>query len=319
MDRLSAVLTAREVEHQRIQIDIAAHSRMLDPILQKYGDFLAKLRLNTPKIAITSNRTGIALTPEQATDPAYWVEQLRNSVMFADCVGTLSDGPDRVFLEVGPGKALSALAGMHPNVSPNQVLSSLRHPDQDMADDAYFIGVIGRLWACGVEADWDQIWGEARRNRLPLPTYAFQRSRYFIEPGQSTATPQASAPERAEDIADWGYRPVWRPRFADCVIDVNSELSEAPLTWLVFEDEAGFAAPALTRLEQAGHHVVRVRTGDTFARLSDGSYLIAPEQGLPGYEALIQDLEQAGHLPDRIVHFWLVTDRETLPPRGVVL
>jgi acyl transferase domain-containing protein/thioesterase domain-containing protein/acyl carrier protein len=314
LDRLSEVLKARDIDHQRIQIDIAAHSRMLDPILQEYGDFLAKLRLDAPKIAITSNRTGIALTPEQATDPAYWVEQLRNTVMFADCVGTLSDGPDRVFLEVGPGKALSALAGMHPNVSPNQVLSSLRHPDQDMADDAYFIGVIGRLWACGVEADWDQIWGEARRNRLPLPTYAFQRSRYFIEPGQSSATPQASAPERAEDIADWGYRPVWRPRFADCVTDVNNELSEAPLTWLVFEDEAGFAAPALIRLEQAGHRVVRVRTGDTFARLSDGSYLIAPEQGLPGYEALIRDLEQAGHLPDRIAHFWLVTDRETFRP-----
>ena len=54
---------------------------------------------------------------------------------------------------------------------------------QDIADDMYFMSVIGRLWACGVEADWAQIWGEARRNRVVLPTYAFQRSRYFIEPG----------------------------------------------------------------------------------------------------------------------------------------
>ena len=314
LNRLSQLLTEREVEHQPIRIDIAAHSRMLDPILQKYGDFLAKIQLHPPKIAIMSNRTGTALTPEQATNPAYWTGQLRNTVMFADCISTLSTNPERVFLEVGPGKALSALAGMHPEISPGQVLSSLRHPDQDIADDACFLGVIGRLWACGVEADWDQIWGEARRNRLPLPTYAFQRSRYFIEPGQAVASAETAAPERADAIADWGYRPVWRPKLADCALDVTLDLSEAPLSWLVFEDETGFAAPALTRLEEAGHHITRVRTGDTYARLDDGSYLIAPEQGLPGYEALLQDLEQSGHLPDRIAHFWLVTERESFRP-----
>ncbi|MBY6069268.1 acyltransferase domain-containing protein [Leisingera aquaemixtae] len=314
LDRLSAVLAAREVEHQRIQIDIAAHSRMLDGILQKYGDFIRSLKLSAPKLPVISNRTGTALTAEQATDAEYWVGQLRNTVRFADCIGTLAKTPDRVFLEVGPGKALSALAQMSPAVKPGQVLSSLRHPDQQVMDDSYFFGVIGRLWACGVEADWEQIWGEARRNRLPLPGYAFQRSRYFIEPGKPAAAEEAETPARHEDLSNWGYRPAWRPRLADCALDVTQELNQEPHTWLIFEDDCGRAAQVAERLEAAGHSVARVCAGDTYAQLAPNAYVLPPEQGRAAYGALLADLAEAGLLPDRIAHFWLVTEQESFRP-----
>lgn len=313
LDRLSADLTAREVEHQRIQIDIAAHSRMLDGILQEYGDFIRSLSLSAPTLPVISNRTGTPLTAEQATSADYWTGQLRNTVRYADCIGTLSKTPNRVFLEVGPGKALSALAQMSPAVQPSQVLSSLRHPGQQVMDDTYFFGVIGRLWACGVEADWQQIWGEARRNRLPLPGYAFQRSRYFIEPGQPAAE-EETAPERREDLTGWGYRPAWRPRLADCSLDVAQELDQEPHSWLIFEDETGHAARAAEHLQTAGHSVVRVRAGDTYAQLSPAEYILPPEQGRPVYGALLADLAEAGLLPDRIAHFWLVTDAESFRP-----
>ncbi|MCE8547322.1 SDR family NAD(P)-dependent oxidoreductase [Ruegeria pomeroyi] len=315
LDRLSEALRAREVEYQRIQIDIAAHSRMLEPILKEYGDFLRGLTLSAPQIPIQSNRTGAVLTEAEATSPDYWVAQLRNTVHFADCIDALSEGRDRVFLEVGPGKALSSLAQMSPGVSPGQVLSSLRHPDQDIADDAYFLGVIGRLWACGVEADWPQIWGEALRHRLPLPTYAFQRSRYFIEPGTRQAEAPRALPARSDDLAQWGWRPVWRPRLADCDIDTATELAEAaPRNWLFFMDETGLAEAAAQRLEGVGHHVTRIRSGDSYARLTDGSYTLAPEQGRMGYDLLLRDLAEQQRLPDRIGHFWLVTEDERFRP-----
>ncbi|MGR3617830.1 MAG: type I polyketide synthase [Paracoccaceae bacterium] len=314
LDKFAELLANREVDCQRIQIDIAAHSRMLEPILQEYGNFLSTLRLYPPKIAILSNRTGIALTAEQATDPSYWVAQLRNTVNFADCIGTLADRDDRVFLEVGPGKALSALASMHPSVKTGQVLSSLRHPDQDFADDAYFLEVIGRLWACGVNADWAQIWGDAKRHRLPLPTYAFQRSRYFIEPGKPAILQDVAMPERKADLADWGYKPVWKPALAQCALDIETELDASPLRWLFFMDNAGFAAPAADRLEAAGHTVIRVAPGDMFSRSFEYQYSLAPEQGVQGYESLLQDLASRDMLPDRIAHFWLVTQQESFRP-----
>ncbi|MEW2912722.1 beta-ketoacyl synthase N-terminal-like domain-containing protein [Leisingera sp. JC11] len=314
LDRLSAELASREVEHQRIPIDIAAHSRMLDGILKEYGEFLRSLTLSAPKLPVISNRTGAALTAEQATDADYWVGQLRNTVHYAACIETLAKTPGRVFLEVGPGKALSALAQMSPAVKQGQVLSSLRHPDQEVMDDSYFFGVIGRLWACGVEADWEQIWGEARRNRLPLPGYAFQRSRYFIEPGKPAAAEEAETPARHDDLSKWGYRPAWRPRLADCALDVAQELEQEPHSWLIFEDEAGHAALTAERLEAAGHSVVRVRAGDTYAQLSSTSYVLPPEQGRAAYGALLADLAEAGLLPDRIAHFWLVTEQESFRP-----
>ncbi|MEE4190007.1 MAG: beta-ketoacyl synthase N-terminal-like domain-containing protein [Halieaceae bacterium] len=314
LDELARQLREKDVDCQDIAIDIAAHSRMLDGILQAYGDTLRSMTLRAPNMPVLSNRTGEPMTAEQATDPDYWVAHLRNTVMFADCIESLANVPGRVFLEVGPGKALSSLAQMSSSVQPGQVLSSLRHPDQDMADDAFFLGVIGRLWACGVEADWPQIWGEARRVRLPLPTYAYQRSRYFIEPGAAASEPEVELPQRHDDVSNWGYRPAWRPRLADCPIDVTEDLGETPLNWLVFEDGLGVGARAADQLTQAGHRVIRVRPGDMYARLSDSEYVVPPEQGRLGYASLLGELEEAGDLPERIAHFWLVTDEETFRP-----
>ncbi len=314
LDAMQERLAAQKIDFQRIAIDIAAHSRMLAPILDRYRAFLAGLNLQAPQMPFMSNRTGLPITDAQATDPDYWVDQLRNTVNFADCITHLSAPRKRVFLEVGPGKALSALAQMADGVTPAQVLSTLRHPDHDSADDAYFISVIGRLWACGVNADWSQIWGEAKRNRVLLPTYAFQRSRYFIEPALAAAPTAAVPLERCDDIADWGAVPAWQQRFADVDVDAITDLALTPLTWLIFADDAGVAAPVMTRLQDAGHRVVSVHAGDAFAKVTGTSYTIAAEQGRGGYDQLIAALQDAGDLPDRVAHFWLTDDDHSPRP-----
>ncbi|WP_425097877.1 type I polyketide synthase [Tropicibacter sp. S64] len=312
LDALEARLKAEDIDCQRIGIDIAAHSRMLEPILDDFRAYLHSIDLYAPQIPLTSNRTGEMMTPEQATSPDYWVEHLRGTVFFARCVGTLAK-PNRVFLEVGPGKALSSLARQHDAVDANQVLSSLRHPDDRIADDKHLFEVLGRLWALGVEVDWEQVWGGARRNRVVLPTYAFQRAPYFIEPGKVAAT----APQylmRSDDLSQWGWKPVWRPRAADVEIDLADLKDAAPQTWLVFADEAGLAAGAVRRLREAGQQVVEVRTGDTFQKLSEALYILSPERGREGYDLLLQDLAQNGVIPTRIAHLWMVTADETHRP-----
>jgi acyl transferase domain-containing protein/thioesterase domain-containing protein/acyl carrier protein len=313
LDALETRLKARGVECQRIPIDIAAHSRMLDPILERFGAYLRGIALRPPAIPFVSNRTGRLITDAEATDPDYWVQHLRGTVRFADCITTLAQEPNRIYLEVGPGKALSSLAQAHGGVPANQVLSSLRHPDERIADDAYFLGVVARLWATGVDVDWEPVWGGARRRRVPLPTYAFQRARYFIEPG--TRLPAPARPLRSDDIAAWGWRPVWRPALADCEIDTDAGLEAAePRTWLVFADDAGLAARVVSRLRAAGHRVVEVHPGDAFARTGEDRYALAPERGREGYDALVRDLVARGAAPSRIAHFWLLTAAETFRP-----
>ncbi len=315
-DRLSADLTARGIEHQRVAIDIAAHSRMLDPILAEFRAFLQGLSLQPPRLPVISNRTGRPLSDAQATDPDYWVQQLRQTVLFAEGLAYLSDGAPRVFLEVGPGRALSALAQMNPGINTGQVVSTLRHPDHAVADDLWFLTGLARLWACGVRGDWAQVWGGARRRRVSLPTYAFQRSRYFIDPGKPQVAEDAAPAMRSDDIADWGWRPEWRPAYASCAADALDPevLAGDPLTWLFFADDTGLAEAAAQRLRAAGHRVVSVVSGDGFAILGEDRYSLAPEQGADGVAALMAALRDDAALPDRIGHFWLVTGAETFRP-----
>jgi acyl transferase domain-containing protein/thioesterase domain-containing protein len=315
LDDLEARLKERDIDCQRIPINIAAHSRMLEPILQKFGDYLRSITLNAPQIPFTSNRTGGYITPEQAQDPDYWVAHLRGTVHFADCLTTLAETDARVFIEVGPGNALSSLAGQHGKVTANQVISSLRHPNDDTPDDAYFLAMLGRVWAVGGTFDWDQIWGEARRLRVPLPTYAFQQQPYFIEPGKAAVNSDVQWLARSDKVEDWAYRPAWMPRYAECDIDVTGNLSEVPKqTWLIFADDAGLGADVAAKLRAADHKVVTVKPGDTFARAGEMDYIIAPERGRESYDALIQDLNTRDLVPTRIVHGWTVTRDESFRP-----
>jgi acyl transferase domain-containing protein/acyl carrier protein len=311
LDALDTRLRADGIEASRIAIDIAAHSRMLEPILERFGDYLRSIPLNPPHIPILSNRSGDYLTAEEANDPAYWVGHLRHTVRFADGLSRLAETRNRVFLEVGPGKALTSLAQAHGAISPNQVIGTLRHPEDTIADDEYFMAMLARLWAVGIEIDWPQIWGEARRTRVPLPTYAFQHKPYFIAPGAARETAQDAWPTHEEDLEKWGYTPHWRPRLAEVEITSDTDLAQLPKeTWLIFEDDLGLARAVAERLSAAGHTVTTVTPGDSFARLNASRYTLSPERGREGYDQLIHALVADSRAPTRIAQFWLVTRDE---------
>ncbi len=315
LDKLETRLLKQDISCQRIAIDIAAHSRMLEPILAKFGAYLRSIKLNAPTLPFLSNRTGKLITETQATDPDYWVQHLRNTVNFADCITTLSQQPRRIYLEMGPGKALGSLTRMHGSVPAQQVMSVLRHPDENIEDDRYFLGIVARLWAVGYEADWQQIWGEQKRHRVPLPTYAFQRSSYFIEPGKPAQTPVPSHLSRDKNLSDWGARIHWRPRLADYEFDPETELDQVEKqSWLIFMDHAGLGAKIADRLRHQGHPVIEVHSGDGYAKASANRYTISAEHGREGYDLLLQDLVQNSAVPTRILHLWLYTEQNNFRP-----
>ena len=307
---LAEKLAGQGVDTQRVAIDIAAHSRMLEPILGRFGDYLRRIKLSPPVLPIISNTTGQPLTAAQATSPDYWVQHLRNTVNFQPCMATLmAEGP-RVYMEMGPGRALSSLAQAN-GVPSGQVIPALRHPEQAMADDAWHIGAIARLWACGVAVDWDQIWAGARRNRVVLPTYAFQKKPYFIAPGKAQTVEAQALPARIDDMTNWGWKAHWKPCSAGFEA---ADLAEAvKQNWLIFLDDQGLGNATAAALTAAGHEVRTVRPGDAFGRDALG-YTLSPERGREGYDQLIQHLVAHGHTPNRIAHFWGVTRGETFRP-----
>ena len=351
LDKLQKTLSELDIEAQPIAIDIAAHSRMLEDILGPFRAYLENLELKKPALKFISNRTGEWITDGQATSPAYWVEHLRNTVYFSAGMDTLAKTDDAVYLEVGPGRALSSLAKQNPKINPNVVLSVLRHPEQVIDDRAYFLTILGRLWALGCDAVEAQFWPGESRRRVNLPTYAFQRQRYWIEPA-SGASPNLHVPELEKETDETRYywAPTWRkeePAPADIDHDLNllpaghgptvnpdaksddqpdnqgvNEGVEDPApqqrTIVVFVDETQLGEALLSHVKQAesdGHRrVVTVRPSDEYKKLDELNYNLCPEHGKPGYEALVKDLMANGHAPNRIVHTWLLAENETFRP-----
>jgi acyl transferase domain-containing protein len=115
--------------------------------------------------------------------PSYWARHLRHTVRFSEGVQELLKEPSRIFLEVGPGQTLSTLVRQHLDGAHGQVvLSSVRHPKEEKSDVAFILNTLGQLWLAGVQVDWGVFYKDERRYRLPLPTYPFERQRYWIDP-----------------------------------------------------------------------------------------------------------------------------------------
>jgi len=163
----------------------AFHSTMMEPILAEFGAEVAKVRRQAPGIPIVSSMTGKLGSDEEWDSPAYWSAQLRRPVRFADAMGALLIDTRRIFLEVGPGNTLSALARQHPAWQPGRVaIASLSRKTEEG-----LLPATGQLWQAGVPVKWSALHMLPRR--VPLPSYPFQRQRYWIE--RETANAPAPA------------------------------------------------------------------------------------------------------------------------------
>ena len=216
IEQAEVELKERGIEYQRLRIGVAAHSHMLDPLLDRYRDGLRGMQLRRPERPWISNVTGDWADPERVVDPEYWVEHLRRTVRFQDGVATLLAGGDRVFVEIGPGKSLTALVRMHERAKNSTCLVTVPHPQAPRPADEFALEAVGKLWQLGVDIDWRAFHGGVTRRRVPLPTYAFQRQSYWIEPGAvlghegvlrgaSEPVPPTRLPE-----SDWVRQPKFR-------------------------------------------------------------------------------------------------------------
>ena len=179
---LEITLSARKIQCTRLHTSHAFHSHMMTPILARFEDVLRSIEMKPPSIPFISNVSGKEITPADATSTGYWVRHLRNTVRFSECLEELFKAENRIFLEVGPGNTLATLAKQHPAVlESHRVLSSIRHPNESTSDRSFILKTVGQLWLYGQKIDWPKLYSGEYRKRIPLPTYPFERERYWIE------------------------------------------------------------------------------------------------------------------------------------------
>ncbi|WP_375773016.1 acyltransferase domain-containing protein [Archangium gephyra] len=193
VESFERTLTERGVSFKRVRYARAAHSSMLDPYLAEFARVVARVKLRPPKLPVVSSVTGQWLSEREATDPAYWVRHLRDTVRFSDGLGLLLSSGERALIEVGPGATLGSLARQHPARTSQPVLATL---PGGAAQPSSPLAPLGEAWLAGVSIDWERFRAGERRRRVALPTYSFERERHWIEPAPLQATASTSPGER---------------------------------------------------------------------------------------------------------------------------
>jgi NAD(P)-dependent dehydrogenase (short-subunit alcohol dehydrogenase family) len=339
-------LRAAETPCRALQTTHAFHSRMLDGAADDLTAWIrSNITLNAPKTPYISNVTGEIADAGLVCDPAYWASHMTGTVRFTAGISTLLADPELAVVEIGPGSSLGALirgGGCEPQRWP-LIVATLPAASDSRPDDAVLADCLARLWLLGVEVDWPTLHGRSERieeivqagqtrqseqsgqsgqpdqsgtanqadgrlpGRVPLPTYPFQRQKYWIGGGRTglsersrpgeLAAGQAPDPSNLfEAVAslpklpeqEWLHLPVWRQT-------ASPALGPKPASRLVFTRD-GSADEVARRL---GPDAVTVRPGERFAVL-DGGYTIRPGN-LEDAVSLLRALKQP---LDHVVHLW---------------
>jgi acyl transferase domain-containing protein len=161
----------------------AFHSSMMDPIVPPFAKIAGEVPHQKPILPWISTYTGTWIDKENEPDGAYWSGQLRRTVRFGQAIETALQAGATMFLEVGPGQALTQLIRQQATKPKNLVaVTSLGPNDGNPADLKAMLSSVGVLWMNGIEPDWTKFYSKEQRLRLALPTYPFERKSYWIAP-----------------------------------------------------------------------------------------------------------------------------------------
>lgn len=198
VEQLRSELSGRRILCRQLNVTHAFHTPLMEPVADRLTQAASGIRREPPRIPYISNVTGSWITAADAVDPAYWARHLCRPVRFFDGLKLLTGNGRSVALEIGPGQMLGSLAvsaDAEDDDSGITCVASMRSSLDPRTDREVILGALGELWLNDVNIDWVAFWGEEGRRRIPLPTYPFQRRRYWAGDAVMFAAREAAQPE----------------------------------------------------------------------------------------------------------------------------
>ncbi len=321
------------IDYRRLHTSHAFHSVMMEPILATFTERVSQVKLNPPQVPYISNVSGTWITTEEATNPNYWAKHLRSTVRFAQGAKELLN-QGGILLEVGPGRMLKSLSLKQ--ASDQVILSSIRHPKEETSDLAFILTTLGELWQAGAEVDWASFYQQEQRNRLALPTYPFQRERYWVEPkasllpqlesgnasklvSQLEKTGKFSSAELqllpklletlgsvelttskgSSDLDNWFYEVAWESK----PLVANTANQFQAKNWLIFADVQGVGKNLAATLTEQGQAATLVFPAQQYQKVAEQEFQIEPNSP-EDYARLWADLGIKQSTEVGIVHLW---------------
>ncbi|WP_437712862.1 SDR family NAD(P)-dependent oxidoreductase [Sorangium sp. So ce448] len=178
---LAARFETRGRRSSRLRTSHAFHSHHMDGALEALGRVARGLTFHPPRIPIVSNVTGDVATAGELGSPDYWVAHVRRTVRWLDGIRTIEAKGVSTFLELGPHGVLSALGPDALSARSEARAAFVPALRKDRPEVASLTAAVGELHARGLDVDWEAFFAPLRPSRVDLPTYAFQRERFWLD------------------------------------------------------------------------------------------------------------------------------------------
>ncbi|ANS69489.1 polyketide synthase type I [Streptomyces lincolnensis] len=191
---VAARFEARGRRTVRLRVSHAFHSPLVEPALDDFRRVAEGLAFRPPRIPVVSTVTGRPADPDDLCSAEYWVRHARRPVRFADAVGWLGEQRVSAFLEIGPGPVLTAAAEdclTRPDGGGPVLVAATRGGEEEPRS---LLSAVARLHVHGVHVDWPAVFAGSGARRIDLPTYAFQRRRYWLDAPPLPTTAAADTP-----------------------------------------------------------------------------------------------------------------------------
>jgi acyl transferase domain-containing protein len=175
-------LHAAGVQTKRLTVSHGFHSPQMDAITTAFADHVSNIEFHAPRMTVISSVTGQAATLSELKDPSYWTRQIRNAVQFQAGMETLATSGYNIFLEVGPTPTLTGL-GRQSIARDGQLWTISLRKEREAWQQ--LLESLAQLYVHGVRVDWSGFDAPYLRRRVTLPTYPFQRRRFWIDETQA--------------------------------------------------------------------------------------------------------------------------------------
>lgn len=288
----------------------AFHSSMLDEILDNFKQEVLKVQFGDLKIPFVSNVHGQIVSIEEALSPEYWVSHMRETVMFSKGLKTLlRNDKEKIFIEVGPGNALTSLLKQHSTEKfVPSTINLIKHPKAKENDIRFLTNQLGLLWSYGFDIAWNLIYKDDYK-KISVPTYSFERNSFpaQVNPFEKKISNLISPEENklSKNFNEWIYFPIWKNSVS------TSEISKSQRkSFIFFSLDDDFSDLVIKELIKKNNDVIQVVPKEKFIKYSKNKFAVDPNS-LEDIQSLFSDLEDNEADFTDIIYSWCVDSKES--------
>ncbi|WP_156100742.1 type I polyketide synthase [Gillisia sp. Hel_I_29] len=304
MKEITKRLKNRDIAYMNLKASHAFHSKMMEPIKDKFKSCFENVLCSDMQIPIVSNLSGKPILSEEASSSNYWTKHLLETVNFSKGIEFLLKANDTVFIEIGPGNALTNLVKRNNrrlNLK-NTSISVVRSAKKSVDDNKELLLALGTLWSKGIDVNWDKYYYGKTRYKVPIPTYSFDTPVF-----QSKVNPMnllkhnnfIETKTNRRNVLDWFYLIEWKKSF----ISETSNIKILSNCFLIFLDNDEFSKALTDKLKIDGNDVIIVKKGSSYSKTENFEYEINPLRE-NDYELLFQDISINNKVFDQIIYCW---------------